>query len=154
MKRYERDMLPDAVAFYESEGLTLVGPGKWKTARCVFHGGSDSFRINTETGGYKCMACGQHGGDVLDFVMQWHGAEFMEAAEALGATVDDGQPSKPKRKGLLSPRECLKLLEFESMLTWTAAFNLANGHPLTSEDLSRLSIAARRIQGLIDEVRA
>ena len=48
----------------------------------------------------------------------------------------------------------IDLIEVEYMLIWTAAFNLANGHSLTPDDLERLAIAARLLQGAIDEVRA
>ena len=41
---FERNQLPDAVSYYEGEGLRLIGPqsAKWKTTECRFHGGSES----------------------------------------------------------------------------------------------------------------
>ena len=45
-------------------------------------------RVNTESGAWKCMNCGEAGGDILAYVMKLHGWEFMEAAERLGAAVD------------------------------------------------------------------
>ena len=60
---FDRRNLPDPVAFYESHGLKLTGRGKWRTTSCTFHGGSDSMRVNTETGAFACMAgCGARGG--------------------------------------------------------------------------------------------
>ena len=150
-KRYERDMLPDAVAFYESEGLTLIGPGKWKTTRCVFHGGSDSMRINTDNGAFKCMNCEQHGGDVLDYVMQWHGAEFMEAAEWLGATVDDGKPTKHKPKTTLSPAAALALVQSETWFICCTALATADAIK-NPADRARLIDATRAIQHVMQEL--
>ena len=149
-RRYERSLLPDPAAFYESEGLTLTGPSNWKTTRCVFHGGSDSMRINTDSGAFKCMACEQHGGDVLDFVMQWHGAEFMEAAEALGATVDDGKPARPKPKTTLSPAAALALVQSETWFICCTALAAANAIP-NPADRARLIDATRAIQQIMQE---
>jgi DNA primase len=149
-KRYDRDLLPDPSAFYEGEGLTLKGAGRWKTTRCVFHGGSDSMRINTDSGAFKCMACEQHGGDVLDYLMQWHGLEFMEAAEALGATVDDGRPSRPKPETTLSPSAALMLIQSEAWLIACTA--LATAEAIKDEaDRARLIEAARVIQNVMME---
>ena len=55
---FNRDLLPDAMSYFEAQGLKLAGPrnAKWKTTACQFHGGSDSMRINTETGAFACMA--------------------------------------------------------------------------------------------------
>ncbi len=58
---FDRKSLPDSTAYFSSCGLELRGPrhSVWKTAPCQFHGGSDSMRINTVTGGWICMACGE-----------------------------------------------------------------------------------------------
>ena len=64
-----------------------------------------------------------------------------------------GRPT-PTRIAMLSARQAIDLVEFECLLVWTAAFNLANGHALTPDDLSRLAVAGRRIQAAIDEVRS
>ena len=55
---------------------------------------------------------------------------------------------------MMSLRQAVDLIEFECMLVWTAAFNIANGHALTTDDLERLAIAGQRIQATIDEARA
>ena len=62
---FNRDALPEPIGYFEGMGLNLRGPGKWKTTRCEFHGGSDSMRVNTSSGAWVCMACGAKGGDVL-----------------------------------------------------------------------------------------
>lgn len=151
MKRFVRDMLPDPVGFFEAEGLTLKGPGKWKTTACTFHGGSDSMRVNTDTGAFKCMACEVHGGDVLSFYMQRHGAEFMDAAEALGATVEDGTPTLPKRKTTLSAHAALMLLQSEAW--FVACTALATADAIKDDgDRQRLIEATRTIQHIMQEV--
>ena len=150
---FERDKLPDVQTYFEGQGLTLSGPrsAKWKTAGCSFHGGSDSMRINTTSGAWVCMAgCGARGGDVLAYHMAVHGLEFMDAAKALGAWVDDGKPQTPHRPTPLSPRAALQVLAFEATLTAVAAGNLARGVALNDVDLQRLMVAASRIARLAE----
>lgn len=154
MGEFIRDRLPDPVSYFEGEGLTLHGPGKWKSALCVFHGDKNpSMRINTETGAWVCMSCGEKGGDVLAFHMQRHVLEFVEAARALGAYVDDGKPHRgPAKPMTLSARAALDVLSFEASLAAVAASNVANGVTLTDADRARLLQAAGRIQRIADEV--
>ena len=79
-------MLPDAAAYYRSEGLTLIGAGEWKSAICPFHEDRrPSLRIHILHGCFRCMACGAKGGDVLAFHRRRYGLGFIEAAQALGA---------------------------------------------------------------------
>lgn len=141
---FNRDALPDAVSFYEAEGLTLTGRGRWRTTECRLHGGSDSLRINTESGGWCCMACGASGGDVLAYRMQAHDEDFITAARALSAWVDDGRPP-PRNPAPLSPRDALTLLASEANLAAVAAANAGQGLALTDDDRSRLLVAAGRI---------
>jgi hypothetical protein len=108
---YDRSRLPDWTAYADQIGLTLVGRGTWRTTRCDLHGGSDSLRVNAETGGWVCMSCGAKGGDVLAHHMQVTGADFVTAAKALGAWVDGGR-SEP-RPARLSARDALAVLDLE-----------------------------------------
>lgn len=151
-KRFERDRLPDPVAGYEAEGLKLKGPGLWKTTACQFHGGSDSMRINTESGAWRCMACGESGGDLLAYVMRLHFLDFMEAAERLGAVVDDGKPAaKPRPKTTLSPSAALALIQSEAWLIAYTALSTAGALP-DPKDRARLIDASRTIQNIMMEV--
>ncbi len=52
---------------------------------CPFHADNSkgSFRINIETGAYKCFSCGAAGGDVVAFTMALYGLEFLEALHKL-----------------------------------------------------------------------
>ena len=42
-------------------------------------------RVNTQSGGWCCMSCGESGGDVLAYHMKFHSLEFIDAAKQLGA---------------------------------------------------------------------
>ena len=146
MGEFLKDNLPEPLSYFESEGLQLQSRGKWRTAECTFHGGSDSLRINTTTGAWVCMAgCGARGGDVLAYHMAAHCLDFIAAAKALGAWQDDGKPSKPRRPKPLPAIEAIRVLAFESTLTAIAAGNIANGVALTDNDRARVFAAAQRI---------
>lgn len=147
---FDRSRLPEAREYFGSEGLTLKGPGKWKTTNCVFHGGSDSMRINTASGAWVCMSCSEKGGDVLAYHMQSHSLEFVEAAKALGCWVDDGRPQRPQKPAPLPPRAALQVLAFEATLAAVAAGNVAHGVTLTEPDRFRLLTAAARINRLVE----
>lgn len=151
---FERDRLPDPTGYYEAEGLHLIGPrnAKWKTTSCNFHGGTDSMRINTQIGAFVCMAgCGARGGDVLAYHMAHHGMEFVEAAKALGAWVEDGRPQVQRKPTALSPRAALEVLGFESTLVAVTAGNVANGMALTDTDRQRLMVCVGRINRIVGD---
>lgn len=83
---FNRARLPQPADFYASEAVTLRGRGGWRDAVCPFHKDTKpSLRVFFETGAFRCMVCGAHGGDVLAFYMLRHGVRFIEAAKALGA---------------------------------------------------------------------
>lgn len=149
---FDRTRVPEPAAFYESEGLRLIGPGKWKTGACIFHGGSDSMRVNiAERGAWVCMSCGAKGGDPLSYYMQKHDVEFVEACKALGAWVDDGKPTKASALPF-SARSALEVVRFEALLCAVAACNLAKGIELASADRERLVQAAARIEFIAAEI--
>ena len=83
---FKREQLPNPGEYFRGLGLKLTGGGEWKNAVCPFHEDhKPSLRLRLDTGGFRCMACGAHGGDVLAFHMRLHGMQFIEAAKALGA---------------------------------------------------------------------
>ena len=149
---FDRNLLPDPTAYFEEQGLKLAGPrrAKWKTTTCNFHGGSDSMRVNTSTGAWVCMSCGEKGGDVLAYEIAVGGADFVAAAKAIGAWVDDGKPYTPPKPTPLSPRAALSAMAFEATLTAIAAGNIAQGVLLTDADRSRLMTAAGRINRMVE----
>ena len=142
---FDRNLLPDPPTFYENTGLRLSGRGKWRTTSCTFHDGSDSMRINLQTGAFVCMAgCGARGGDVLAYHMALTGMEFVEAAKTLGAWQFDGKAA-PIKPTPLSPRAALEVLKFEAMVVAVAGGNVAHGVKLSDTDRSRVMQAAGRI---------
>ena len=147
MGSFHRDRLPDPRGYFEGAGLKLKGRGPWRTTSCEFHGGSDSMRVNVQSGAFVCMAgCGARGGDVLAYHRAASGLDFVAAAKALGAYVDDGKPhTGSTRPTGLSPRAALEVLAFEAHLAAVAAAGLAAGAALTDEDRARLRTAAQRI---------
>lgn len=148
---FDRNLLPDAAGYFEAQGLKLAGPrnSKWKTTACRFHGGSDSMRVNTQSGGWRCMNCCESGGDVLAYHLKLHGLEFVEAAKQLGAWVDDGKPHRPQKPTPLSPRAALEVIGFECNLVAIAAGNIAKGVSLTDADRARVMAAAGRINHVV-----
>lgn len=149
MGEFLRDNLPDPVSYFEAEGLKLTGKGKWRTTECRFHGGSDSMRINTQTGGWICMACNAKGGDVLAHCIAEHGVDFITAAKVLGCWQDDDKPNKQHRPKPLPASQAIQVLAFEATLAAVAAGNIAHGILLTDTDRARLYVAAQRIQAIL-----
>ena len=147
---FNRDLLPDPTEYFEYQGLQLKDPGKWGTTRCEFHDGSDSMRVNRASGAWVCMSCGVKGGDVLAYEIQRHGTDFVAAAKALGAWVDDGRAPISTKPTPLSPRQALSVMAFESTLAAVAAGNIAYGLTLTDADRARLMVAANRINRLVE----
>lgn len=149
---FDRTLLPDAVTYFENQGLALKGPrsAKWKTTACNFHGGSDSMRVNVATGTWVCMSCGEKGGDVLAYELKNSGRQFADAAKALGCWMDDGRPGAQTRPTPLSPRLALSVMAFESTLIAVAAGNMANGVVLNDTDRARLMVAVNRINRLVE----
>lgn len=147
---FKRHLLPDPAGYFEAQGLKLIGDGLWRTNACTFHGGRETMRINLASGGWVCMSCRISGGDVLSYEMAVTGADFVAAAKAIGAWVDDGRPHTPQNPTPLSPRAALSALAFEATLTAVAAGNMAKGGVLTDVDRSRLFTAAGRINLLAE----
>lgn len=145
---FDRNQLPEPQAYFESQGLVLTGRGKWRTTRCEFHDGSDSMRVNIQTGGWVCMACGEHGGDVLAYEMQHAGLEFVDAAKALGAWVDDGKAPSNTPPVPLPPRAALSLVAFECIFIAMVACDLSKGKTPNETDKNRLLTAVGRVNAI------
>lgn len=148
---FDRRNLPEPVGYYEAAGLVFrERKGKWRTTRCEFHGGSDSMRINTDSGAFACMACGASGGDVLSYEMQATGAEFIDACKALGAWTDDGQPAVQHKPTPLSPRAALQAIAFEVTLVAIEASRIASGIVPSEADKARVLAASNRITRIME----
>lgn len=152
MGEFVRDRLPDPAGYFESEGLKLTGRGKWRTTRCDFHDGSDSMRINVESGGWICMSCGTKGGDVLAYQMQQHGQDFVTAAKALGAYVDDGKAyqwqDRPRR---FSARDALDVVGVELLICVVVIADARKGITPNDNDWHRFLEAAGLVEAIARE---
>ena len=143
---FDRDRLPEPLGYFEAQGLTFrERRGRWRTTRCDFHGGSDSMRVNVQTGAWVCMSCNAHGGDVLAYEMQLTGADFVSAAKALGAWVEDGKPAIPSKPTPISARTALQALSFEALLVAVEAARISKGAQPTEADKARVLAASNRI---------
>lgn len=152
MGEFIRDRLPDTIEYFDLEGVPLKGPGRWKFGPCHFHDGSDSLRVNVQSGGWICMACGTKGGDVLAYCMQRHGLEFVEAARALGAYIDDDKPHRgPAKKATLSARDAIQLVAFELTVAVIVIADIKSGVIPIQADYQRFLDAAGRIIALAEE---
>jgi DNA primase len=60
--------------------------GGWSLAGiCPFHDDTKagSFKVNLETGAFKCWSCGASGGDIIAFLQKRDGLSFIEALRNL-----------------------------------------------------------------------
>jgi hypothetical protein len=155
MGEFIRDRLPDAQSYFEGEDVRLVGPGQWKTGPCHFHGGSDSLRVNVQSGGWCCMACDTKGGNVLDYHMQRHGLGFIEAARDLGAYVDDGKRYAGKATATtLSARDAMTLAAGDLRIAFVVISDVRQGVIPNDADWRSLIECARRLDALATEYGA
>lgn len=147
---FDRNRLPDPKTFFDREGLALKGGGRWRTTRCDFHDGSDSMRVNVESGGWVCMSCGVKGGDVLAYAMQRHGLDFVPAAKALGAWVDDGRPA-PARPRAFSASDALSVIGLELNVCVVVISDARRGVKPSDTDWQRFLKAVSRVQAIAQE---
>ena len=83
---FRRDWLPNPDHYYRRHLPALHVRGDWADARCPFHDDAHaSLSVSLCHGGYLCHACGERGGDVLDFHRRLTGMSFEGAPKALGA---------------------------------------------------------------------
>lgn len=152
MGEFIRERLPAPIDYFDLEGVQLKGPGRWRTGPCHFHGGSDSMRVNVHSGGWCCMNCLAHGGDVLAYAMQRHGLGFVEAARALGAYIDDNKPHRGPTKAItLSARDAMQVIALELHVPVVVISNIRSGVLPSDSDWQRYLTSAGRIIALAQE---
>ncbi len=154
MGEFIRSRLPEPAGYYEGRGLVLKGHGKWRTTRCEFHGGSDSMRINVVSGAWRCMACGESGGDVLAYAMQRDCIDFVSAARTLGAYVDDGRPHHgPSQSVRLPARDAMEVAALELGIARVVMSDLLRGVVPSDTDWARFLVACNRVESIAMEYR-
>jgi len=144
----------DPAEFYRQQNATMPPPRRrgWVDGGlCPFHADqhAGSFKVNTETGGFHCFSCHTSGGDVIDFVMQRDGLDFLAAVREL---APGALPENAHATSRLAARDALKALEYEATFTEVCASALAAGEALSDKDLKRLHIAARRIRNVVEVI--
>lgn len=83
---FKRSLLPDPSQYYRQQGVQLKGGSAWKSGLCPFHNdNTPSLRVHLNSGAFRCMACGAHGGDIVAFHQLRYQIKFTEAAQDLGA---------------------------------------------------------------------
>lgn len=155
MGEFIRDRLPDAIDYFDLEGVPLKGLGRWRTGPCAFHGGSDSLRVNVKTGAWVCMNCRTKGHDVLAYCMQRHGLDFVGAARALGAYVEDGKPHRgPNKMTTLPPRDAMQLIAVELNVAVVVISDIRSGVIPSDGDWQRFLSSAGCVIALAEEYRS
>lgn len=125
------------------EGVREAGTGRW-LARCPAHEDRSPSLSVRETSD----------GTVL--IHDFAGCSPADILAAVGLELKDLFPEKPEhRKPAIrdyrhvhAARDALKLLAHESLVTLTAADNIARGIILTDADRERLALAAARIRAI------
>ena len=75
------------IAAVVGQYVTLKKMGRNHKGLCPFHAEkTPSFMVNEELGLYKCFGCGA-GGDVINFLMEIEGIDFIEALTRLAERV-------------------------------------------------------------------
>ena len=149
---FDRSRLPTWQEYADAQGLALQGRGRWLTTRCDLHGSSDSLRVNTDSGGWCCMSCGAKGGDVLAHLMQTTGADFVQAARALGAWADDGRQTREKPRQF-SASDALSVLSKDLHLCVLVISDVRRGVTPTEGDWQAFLGAAGRCIAVAQESR-
>ncbi len=154
MGEFIPERLPDAATYFESEGLTFQGRSKWRSTQCVFHGGSDSLRVNCESGAWVCMACGEKGGDVLSYAMRAHDLGFVEAARRFDAYVDSPSARPLRTKpATLAPRDAMEVMVAELLIVFVVVSDIVRGIVPCDSDWQRFIQGVGRIEALAAEFR-
>jgi len=116
-----------------SEAVILKKSGRNYFGLCPFHSEkTPSFSVNPDKQIFHCFGCNA-GGDVLSFVMQYHGISFLEAAKMLARKyniVIETPKMNPEQRKAVHTRESLFRLNKKVMQAYTDFFkNPLKGSP-------------------------
>ncbi len=148
-----REALPATSDYCDAHGIPLAGRGKWRTGACPIHGGSDSLRVNTQSGGWCCMSCGASGGDALALHMAVSGQDFVAAVKDLGAWVEDGGRPCPTKPAAFSARDALTVLGPDLTLAAVVIADVRRGVIPADRDWDAFLGAASRVLHIAEVAR-
>ena len=85
----DRTSLPSPLSYLSKRGLLKKKPrGEWTSIVCPSHANgmekNPSMRVSLIDGHFRCLACGESGGDVIALHRLITGASFREAVSDLG----------------------------------------------------------------------
>lgn len=153
---FNRDLIPDWLAYADQLGITVEGRGTWRSILCDFHDDQRaSLRINSKSGGWCCMSCGASGGDTLAHYMQRSGLDFIDAAKTLGAWDESATGQvKAQRPRTLSARDGLELLYADAMVLFVIGSDIGQGKTPTAAERASAAAASRRVLVVFEGVDA
>lgn len=82
VERLKTNLSPTVFFMDELPGLELKQDSGWIDGKlCPFHDDrhAGSFKINLDSGAFRCFACGAAGGDIVAFYRLRYGMDFMTA---------------------------------------------------------------------------
>jgi hypothetical protein len=90
----DRASLPSPLAYLTQHGALIGRPrGEWAAIRCPVHKAGDeahaSMRVSLVDGHFRCMACGEKGGDIITLHRLRTGLGFRDAVHDLGGRFHD-----------------------------------------------------------------
>jgi len=143
--------------FYQSRSGTMPQTARtgWvEGGLCPFHLDNKlgSYRVNTETGAFKCFSCGVSGGDVIAHEMEKENISFQDALQNLAGEYDISGKTYKGTKRPFSARDALLTLTKEASIITLAASDIVNGREITASDLDRITQAWNRLQTACLEV--
>jgi hypothetical protein len=151
---FNRDLLPTWPDYADIIGAKLLGRGKWRSMLCEFHADTEpSLRVNTQSGGWRCMSCGAKGGDTLSHYMQRTDAGFREAALALGAWDTSKEKHTERKPRRLSAADAMEVIAAELLVLVVIIGDMRRGVIPTDTDWHRLTVATGRVEKLVMEFR-
>lgn len=142
----DRTRVPDWLSYADRFGLALTGRGPWRSMLCEFHADRvPSLRVNTTSGGWCCMSCGESGGDVIAFHMRLRGTEFIETARELGCWRDGDGPAVERGPARISAGDALTLCRHSAYLIAVGLADIGHGRAISEVDRATYMEAARVI---------
>ena len=129
-------------------GVKKTGKRSWVAKCCSHDDKSPSLAIAETDDGRVLVHC-------------FAGCSVEEILGAVGMEFDVLYPPKPERHEPYKPiskpflaYSVVEVLAFEALIVVTAARLMANGETLDANDYQRLLLAAERMQGVVNHVRA